>query len=88
MSDIIGGSIPGGTLRGGPGGGSIIGGSVGATGATGGIVPALGAVVGFTEQLPTDGVTLAFPVTHNLGTRDTMSRSTIRLLVLSTCLEL
>jgi len=26
----------------------------------------------FGETLPTDGVTLAFPVTHNLGTRDTV----------------
>ena len=31
-------------------------------------------VGGFAETLPTDGVTLAFPVTHNLDTRDTLEQ--------------
>jgi hypothetical protein len=29
-------------------------------------------VVGYDGQIPTDGVTLAFPIVHNLGTRNTL----------------
>jgi hypothetical protein len=36
--------------------------------------PPTSTVVGFAAQLPTDGVTLAFPVVHNLGTRDTLEQ--------------
>jgi len=37
--------------------------------------PPASTVVGFAAQLPTDGFTLAFPVVHGLGTRDTIEQA-------------
>jgi len=64
MSTVVGGSIAGGS------GSSVVGGSIGGPAVTPPVVP----VRDNYAQTFGDVVTLVFPITHNLGTLDTMSQ--------------
>jgi hypothetical protein len=63
MSTVVGGSIAGGS------GSSVVGGSIG-----GPATPVVPLPPERYAQTFGDGVTLVFPITHNLGTLDTMSQ--------------